>query len=361
MHELAVHAAGVAAGLIVLIAGGESLVRGAAALATALRISPLVIGLTVVAFGTSAPELAVSVKAAHAGSGDLALGNVVGSNIANVLLILGLSALLAPLAVSSQLVRFDVPLVVAVSVLMLLMGLDGAIGVWDGALLLGLLGGYTVWSFRQGRAEAAANEPSQAAGSGVGESARQLAIQLVLIAAGLGLLWLGARWLVDGAVGIAGLLGVQELVVGLTVVAIGTSLPELITSLLAVRRGQRDLAVGNVVGSNLFNILGVLGLASLVAPEGVPVSTAALALDLPIMIAVAVACLPIFFTGYRIERWEGGLFVFYYLAYVSYLVMDATEHAGSEDLAFVMVAFVIPLTILTLAVCTLRALRARLP
>jgi cation:H+ antiporter len=350
----------VAAGLIVLIAGGESLVRGAAALATALRISPLVIGLTVVAFGTSAPELAVSVKAAHASSGDLALGNVVGSNIANVLLILGLSALLAPLAVSSQLVRFDVPLVVAVSVLMLLMGLDGAIGVWDGALLLGLLGVYTVWSFRQGRAEAAANEPSQDAGSGVGESARQLAIQLVLILAGLGLLWLGARWLVDGAVGIARLLGVQELVVGLTVVAIGTSLPELITSLLAVRRGQRDLAVGNVVGSNLFNILGVLGLASLVAPEGVPVSTAALALDLPIMIAVAVACLPIFFTGYRIERWEGGLFVFYYLAYVGYLVMDATEHAGSEGLAFVMVAFVIPLTILTLAVCTLRALRARL-
>jgi cation:H+ antiporter len=347
-------------GLAVLVAGGEALVRGASALAVALRISPLVIGLTVVAFGTSAPELAVSVRAAYAGSGDLAVGNVVGSNIANVLLILGLSALVAPLAVSSKLVRLDVPLMIGVSLLLLLLGMDGRVGFVDGSLLVGLLVAYLLWSFRQGGAESegvkASFEDAAPAPDGVRGS---VLIDLVWVVAGLLLLMLGARWLVDGAVEIARLLGVPELVIGLTVVAVGTSLPELLTSMLAALRGQRELAVGNVVGSNLFNILGVLGVASLVAPRGIPVSPAALALDIPIMIATAAACLPIFFTGHRIARWEGGLFFAYYLAYMVYLVLDATNHSGSEGFGLIMVVFVIPLTLLTLAVCTLRAWRGQ--
>jgi cation:H+ antiporter len=357
MDDLLFPLIAVIAGLATLVAGGESLVRGASALAAVLRISPLVIGLTVVAFGTSAPELAVSVQAAYAGSGDLAVGNLVGSNIANVLLILGLAALVAPLSVSSKLVRIDVPLVIGASFLLLLLGLDGDVDAWEGLLLLALLVAYNVWSIRQGRAES--EEVQASFGSVAPPGRKSVLVHVALVVLGLVLLGLGARWLVDGAVTIARFLGVQELVIGLTVVAIGTSLPELVTTLLAGLRGERELAVGNVVGSNLFNILGVLGLASVVAPDGIPVPEAALALDIPIMIATAVACLPIFFTGHRIARWEGGLFLFYYLAYLLYLVLDATGHEGSEGFGLVMTTFVLPLTFVTLAIVALRALRDR--
>ncbi len=358
MSDLLFAAVSVGAGLLFLVAGGELLVRGASALAALLRISPLVIGLTVVAFGTSAPELAVSVQAAYAGNSDLAIGNLVGSNIANVLLVLGLAALVAPITVSSKLVQFDVPLVIGASLLLLLFGLDGAIQVWEGILLLGLLGAYTIWSIRQGRAESESVQASFGTSPSTDRTTRTILINVALVVLGLVLLGLGARWLVDGAVAIARFMGVQELVIGLTVVAIGTSMPELVTTIVASLRGQRDLAVGNVVGSNLFNILGVLGVASIVAPNGIPVSEAALALNIPIMIATAVACLPIFFTGHRIARWEGGLFVLYYLAYITYLVLDATGHSGSAGFALVMTGFVLPLTVITLVVCTLRASHA---
>jgi len=361
MQDLLLPALSVLSGLAVLVSGGEALVRGASALAAAARISPLVIGLTVVAFGTSAPELAVTSRAAFTGSADLAIGNVVGSNIANVLLILGLSALVAPLVVSTRLIRFDVPLVICASILMLLLGLDHSIGSRDGTLFLGLLTAYVLWSIRVGREEREDVQASFAGAIPAGERRGRVTRQIVLVLLGLGLLAIGAHWLVGGAVQIARLLGVQELVIGLTVVAVGTSLPELVTSIMAALRGERELAVGNVIGSNLFNILGVLGMAAVLAPEGIPVSPAALSLDIPIMIATAIACLPIFFTGHLVARWEGGLFFFYYLAYTTYLIVDAREHASSEGFELVMVAFVIPLTLATLAICTLRAFLGRTP
>jgi len=352
MQDILFSALAVAGGLGLLVAGGELLVRGASALAALLRISPLVIGLTVVAFGTSAPELAVSLQAVHAQSADLAVGNLVGSNIANVLLILGLSALIAPLTVSSRLVRFDVPLMVGASVLLLLLGLNGVVGTWDGVVLTALLAAYILWSIREARAE------SDAGADATGSASRPSVLaQLALVAAGLALLSLGSDWLVDGSVAIARALGVAELLIGLTVIAVGTSLPELVTSLVAVVRNERDLAVGNVVGSNLFNILGVLGVTAVVTPNGVPVAPPALALDIPIMIAAAAACLPIFFTGHRIARWEGGLFFFYFLAYMAYLVLDSTAHAASEHFALVLLVFVMPLTLLTLILCSFRAWR----
>ena len=181
------------------------------------------------------------------------------------------------------------------------------------------------------------------------------------IGAGLMFLIAGGELLVRGASALAALLRISPLVIGLTVVAIGTSMPELVTTMVASLRGQRDLAVGNVLGSNLFNILGVLGVASIVAPDGIPVSEAALTLDIPIMIATAVACLPIFFTGHRIARWEGGLFFLYYLAYMTYLVLDATAHSGSAGFALVMTGFVLPLTVVTWIVCMLRASHANAP
>ena len=347
-------------GLVLLIAGGEMLVRGASRLAAAMKISPLVIGLTVVAFGTSTPELAVSVQSALAGNADIALGNVVGSNIFNVLFILGLSALIVPLVVSSRLIRWDVPLMIVASVLLLLLGLDGRIGRLDGLLLFSGLLAYTVWCVRQSRrensevkAEFAQEMPVPASGT------KALLVQIGFILGGLILLGLGSRWLVGGSVFVATRLGVSELIIGLTIIAAGTSLPEVVTSIMAAWRGERDIAVGNVVGSNLFNILCVLGLTSAIAPSGVAISPAALRFDIPIMIAVAVGCLPIFFTGNVIARWEGGLFFAYYIAYTTYLVLAITQATITRTFGTIMIAFVIPLTAITLSIGVFRAARDR--
>lgn len=349
-----------AAGFVVLTLGGELLVRGASRLAALAGISPLVIGLTVVAFGTSAPELAVSLKAAYAGQTDLAVGNIVGSCIFNVLFILGLSALLSPLVVSSQLVRLDVPLMIAASVAALLMGLDGVVGRLDGLLLFGALICYVGWSVRKSRTETASvrREFKHEFGSERPRSTVQALAQLALIVAGLVLLTSGARWLVAGASDVARALGMSELTIGLTIVAVGTSLPEVATSVMASLRGERDIAVGNVVGSNIFNIMCVLGLSAACSPAGVAVSGSALRLDMPVMIAAAVACLPIFYTGHVINRWEGGLFFGYYCVYAAHLFLAATTPALGRSFGMIIVVFVAPLTVLTLGIGVYRTMRA---
>lgn len=346
-------------GGVLLIGGAELLVRGASRLALAAGIGPLVVGLTVVAFGTSSPELAVTVSSAFAGEADVALGNVVGSNIFNILFILGLAALVRPLVVAQQLVRLDVPLLIGISVLVLGLGVDGRIGRLDGAVLfLGVLG-YIVLLLRLSRRERpeVVDEYDEALGAVTGRTRSRPIVDLVLVAAGLGLLVLGSTWLVTAAVETATRLGVSELVIGLTIVAAGTSLPEVATSVLAAVRGERDIAVGNAIGSCVFNLLAVLGLGSLVAPAGIPVPDGALTFDLPIMIAVAIAALPVLFTGYSISRVEGAVFLAYYVAYTSYLVLDATDHGATAELGFAMVWFVVPLTVLTLLVGLIRALR----
>lgn len=348
----------ICAGLVLLVGGGELLVRGASRLAAAVRISPLVIGLTVVAFGTSAPELAVAVQAALAGSADLAIGNVVGSNILNILLILGISALIVPLVVSSQLVRWDVPVMIAASLLVPVVGWDGNINRLEGAVLFGGVVAYTWWCIRQSRKESREVQDEFAQEwPNASDQPRVRIADLVILVVGMILLGGGSRLLIGGSVKIAESFGVSELVIGLTIIAAGTSLPEVVTSLVAAIRGERDIAVGNVVGSNIFNVLCVLGLASVIAPAGVGVSSAALRFDIPVMITVAAACLPIFLTGHLISRWEGGLFFFYYLAYTSYLVLNATSNDLSHALRDVMLVFVIPLTAVTLAVTLWRGLR----
>lgn len=342
-------------GLVLLVAGAEALVRGAARSAAMIGISPLIIGLTVVAYGTSAPELFVSVQSAFAGQADLALGNVVGSNIFNVLMILGISAVIAPLVVAQQLVRLDVPIMIGVAVLAFLLGLDGRIDRPDGILLFTGGVGYTLFLVYQSRKEqdtAVQEEYLREYGDSQGRSLQQWLLNLTYIVAGTGLLVLGSRWLVEGAIAIAEAVGVSELVIGLTIVAAGTSLPELATSVVATMRGERDIAVGNVVGSNIFNILAVLGIASIVAPNGIPVPAAALRLDMPVMLAVMIACLPIFFTGNVIARWEGLGFLGYFGIYTTYLILDTTQHETLPIFSTVMLAFVIPITIVTLGVVT---------
>ena len=346
-------------GLVLLVLGAEVLVRGASRLAAALNISPLVVGLTIVAFGTSSPEFAVSAQAAWAGQADIALGNVVGSNIFNVLFILGVSALITPLVVSAQLIQRDVPLAVGVSALVLLLGLDGTIGRLEGLLLFAGLIGYTVHLIRDSRKEAGAIQ-EEYAHEFANEAERRhphWALDVGMVVLGLGLLVVGSGWLVDGATAFAQTMGVSDLVIGLTIVAAGTSLPELATSLLAAIRGERDIAVGNVVGSNIFNILGVLGFTGLISPVAVEVSPPALAFDVPVMIAVAVACLPIFFTGHCINRWEGALFLGYYVAYVVYLLLAARQDPALSAFATIMGVVVLPLTAIMLAVVAARELR----
>ena len=347
-------------GLVLLVAGAEALVRGASRLAAAVGISPLVIGLTVVAFGTSAPELVVSLRATLSGTPDIALGNVIGSNIANVLLILGISALIAPLIVAQQLVRLEVPLMIGASLLLLLAALDGRIGRLDGLVLFAGIVAYTTFAIRQSRKESAAVREEYAQEySDQPRTALQWFVDLGFVVGGLAMLVFGAEWLVNGAVTIARALGLSELIIGLTIIAIGTSLPELATSVVAAIRGERDIAVGNVVGSNLFNILSILGLTSLISPTGVAVAPAALRFDLPVMVAVAVACLPIFYTGYQISRWNGLLFLSYFVAYVAYLVLDATAHDALPLFSNVMWLFVLPLTVLTILIIAFRARRVQ--
>ncbi|MCQ4346104.1 calcium/sodium antiporter [Pseudomonas stutzeri] len=346
------------AGLVLLVAGAEVLVRGAARLAAQFGIPPLIIGLTVVAFGTSAPETAVSVQAALNGSGDIAIGNVVGSNIANVLLILGLSALVAPLIVSRQLIRLDVPLMIGASLVTWALAMDGQLGRLDGALLFGGVVAYTLFlivSSRKDKAAADGDEFAEEFGLHEAPKPYAWAVNLGLLVAGLALLVGGSNLLVEGAVSLAKALGLSELVIGLTVIAIGTSLPELATSMIAAFKGERDIAVGNVVGSNIFNLLCVLGLASLVSPLPINVSANALSFDFPVMIAVAVACLPIFFAGYRINRWEGALFAGYYVIYTVWLIMHSTAAPGLGLFNQAMIWFVLPLTAITLAVIGVRA------
>ena len=347
-------------GLAFLIIGAEALVRGASRLAAVLGISPLVIGLTVVAFGTSSPELAVSLKSALSGQANISVGNVVGSNIFNVLFILGLSALIVPLVVSQQLVRLDVPLMVALSVIVLILSLDQSFSRADGLMLVAGLVIYVWFLIYQSRRERVEVREEYASEFGTERYAkRSWGKNIGLVLGGLALLVLGSRWLVDGAVSFAQYLGVSELVVGLTIVAAGTSLPEVVTSVIAAIRRERDIAVVNVVGTNIFNIMGVLGLASTVAPTGIDVTTAVIGFDIPVMIVVALACLPIFFTGGVISRQEGLLLLGYYVAYTLYLVLAASHHDALPRFSAVMLYFVIPLTVVTMIMVALREIRSR--
>jgi cation:H+ antiporter len=356
------------AGLVCLVLGANLLVRGASKLALSFGISPLVVGLTIVAFGTSAPEVAVSVVSVLEGKTDMAMGNVVGSNIFNVLFILGLSALIVPLVVHRQLIRQEVPIMFGVTLLMALMVWDGRLNLVESSLLVVLLVVYTVFLVVQSRRETAANQAAvQASTQGVDEFEAELQAsppgawdaklpaQLALIAVGLTLLVLGSDWLVGAAVVFAKALGVSDVVIALTIVAAGTSMPEVATSIAAALKGERDIAVGNVVGSNIFNILGCLGISGVVAGSaGLVVAPSLLAFDIWVMLAVALACLPMFITGGEIARWEGGVFAGYYVAYVAYLILAAQEHEALGAFSSVMLSFVVPLTVITLVVAVVR-------
>ncbi|MGK2859620.1 MAG: calcium/sodium antiporter [Thermoanaerobaculia bacterium] len=343
------------AGIVLLAGGAELLVRGASRLALSLGISPLVVGLTVVGYGTSAPEVAVSLNAALEGRADMAMGNVVGSNIVNILLILGISAVAAPLVISKRLVRIDVPLMILVSIVALVMARDGRVSNVDGIILFGGAVAYSWFAIATSRRDMRSEDrPPQ-----VARGWRPVAFDLGRIAAGVAILVFGADLLVTSATVIARSLGVSDLIIGLTVVAVGTSLPELATSLVAALRGEREIAAGNVIGSNIFNILLVLGSTAAIAPNGVAVAPAIIAFDLPVMLAVTIACFPIFASGHIIERWEGALFLFYFVAYFAYLGLASARHDALPRFSAAMSFFVIPLTVAALVAIAIQSARKR--
>jgi cation:H+ antiporter len=307
------------AGLVLLYFGAEGLVRGSSSLALRLGLSPLVVGLTVVAFGTSSPELMVSLKAALAGQADISVGNVVGSNICNIGLILGLCALITPIATNSQIVRVDIPIMIGITALALALMADGNLGMTQGIVFCAILVAYIVFSIQLAR-----RQPADSLGAEFGEevkiSKRGLAIDILMVIGGLALLVFGARFLVSGAIIIARTYGLSEALIGLTIVAIGTSLPELATSLLAAVKKESDIAVGNIVGSNIFNLVGILGITAIVHP----LQAAGIgAIDLAVMALFAVLLWPMAYYQQRITRPEGAMLLAGYLAYVFWLVRGA--------------------------------------
>jgi cation:H+ antiporter len=306
-------------GLVLLYFGAEGLVRGSSSLALRLGVGPLLVGLTVVAFGTSAPEMMVSVKAAYLGQGDISVGNVVGSNICNIGLILGFCAILVPIKVASQIVRIDTPIMIAATALAIAVLYDGSLSRLEGIIFFLLLVVYVVFSIRFAKKQA--TDPlAQEFAEEVKMSKRGVALDVLMVIGGLVMLVFGARFLVDAAIEIAKAFGLSEAVIGLTIVAVGTSLPELATSLVAALKKEADIAVGNVVGSNIFNIFGILGVSAMITPLS---SSGITGVDLAVMAAFALVLWGFSATGYRITRTEGLIMLVPYAGYVTWLVARA--------------------------------------
>lgn len=296
-------------GLTILLIGGDCLVRGSSRIASAFGMSQLLIGMTIVSLGTSAPELAVCLDAVLHGTSEIALGNIVGSNISNILLILGLTALFYPITVSHRIIRVEVPVMIGFSFLFLILVFDGRLSMLDGAGLVFCMLLFLAAQIRSEirRQKNSNDEESDAKVDTAKKSWKAIASSLSLMLAGIVMLWLGADWMVAAAVDIARAWGVSELVIGLTIVAIGSSAPELITTVSAVKQGHAEMALGNVLGSNIANLLTVGGLSA-ICGGGIGVPSSLFQLDLPVMLAAAVLCLPVLGLGRRVSRAEGAVF-----------------------------------------------------
>ncbi len=310
-------------GLVALVAGSELLVRGGTRFAALLGVPPILIGLTIVSIGTSMPELAVGIEAALQGSGSLAVGNIAGTNTFNILFILGLSALLAPLTLEMRTLRFDLPMMTAAALALVAMAWDGVLTRMEGAFLVAAGVAYTVGVVSAARREGRAVKADFAREYGVAPkrpSGRGIALSFAALVAGIAVIVVGAEWLVDGAIDLARMMGVSDAFIGLTVVAIGTSAPELVTTVVSTLRQERDIAVGNLIGSSVYNILIILGVTVLVPSSGIAVEANLIRVDLPVMGMAALVCAPVFLSGRRVSRIEGAAFVAAYLAYMTYLI-----------------------------------------
>ncbi len=337
------------AGLVALIAGAELFLKAVDHFGLKWGISPLIMGLTVVAFATGAPELAISIKAAASGSADLVLGNIIGSNVANILLILGITSLIAPINITRRIIKIDVPIVIVVSIVLMILSFDGKLTTIDGVILLAGFIAYSIYTYIHiQRSKEEETEQIFEYEKTMDELAKGNWFYIKnggMLLIGLVMIVLGSNWMVESAVEIATILGLSELVIGLTIVSIGTSLPEVATSLSAARKGNADIAVANVLGSNLYNVLLTLGLTLIIAPNVLDVSAKAISLDLPFMVAVSIACIPIFIAGFNLTRMDGFIFLFYYLSYLTYLVLDAVSSTFVPTIELAMLWIIVPATV----------------
>ncbi|NOQ75708.1 MAG: calcium/sodium antiporter [Crocinitomix sp.] len=324
-------------GLITLIIAGEFLVRGAVGIAKRFHISTLVIGMTIISFGTSAPELLVCLDAAMSGHPEIAIGNVVGSNIANIALVLGVTVLILPIVVDRNSKRIDWPMMMLATALFAIFAWDGEIQRYEGIILFVILAVFTYWLIRNSRKKtkkqlaAAAIESEEDEDDDIAKIKDKPAISVVFLLIGLVGLFFGAGWLVHGAIDIATHFGMEERIIAVTVVAFGTSVPELITSGVAALRGETDISIGNLIGSNLFNIMAVIGLTAMVHPIGV--SDAIIASDMWWMIAIAVGLLPLMVIGRKIGRFKGTLLLGTYIAYIAILVISIINGGDADTTA----------------------------
>jgi len=302
-------------GLVTLFIGAEGLIRGSSSLALKIGLTPLVVGLTVVAFGTSTPELVVSMKAAIIGNSSISLGNVVGSNIANIALILGVAALIRPLDVHANVIRREIPIMIGLSILLVVLLIDGELSFIDGLIFVIGIITYVIVNVLMARKEK--NVEVEAEFSEGLKTRLGVPVSIIFIVGGLALMILGANLFVTSSISIAKAIGVSDAIIGLTIVAIGTSLPELITSIVASYKNESDIAIGNVVGSNIFNILGILGITALV----IPLSTEGISyIDFGVMLLTALILLPLSKTGFKLSRLEGVFLVAGYIIYIYYLL-----------------------------------------
>ncbi|ESQ83680.1 hypothetical protein AEAC466_11785 [Asticcacaulis sp. AC466] len=315
----------VAGGFVALFFGGEGLIRGAIALAERLHLPKLLIGLTIVGFGTSMPELLVSLKAVRDHAPDVAVGNVVGSNIANILLIAGLGALIRPMSTQSPGLKRDVLVMLAASIALAVLAWRGVIDSAAGMAMVGAIGIYLIIALITGRKAARLNETDAAPGRPL-----SIPLSLVFISVGMGLLVAGANFLVEGATAIASSMGVSQAIIGLTLVAVGTSLPELTVSVIGAVKGQNEVSLGNVLGSNIFNIFAVLGVTAWLLP--IAVSQRFLAVDIPLLVAVSLAICVVIFCSRRVGRLTGLMFLFIYAAYMYWLSMGAEQLTALQHL-----------------------------
>lgn len=342
-----------------LIFGAELFLRSVDKFGAAWSVSPVVMGLTVVAFATGAPELAISLQAAVEGKADLVLGNIVGSNIANILLILGIAALVKPVHISQRIIKIDIPIVIGASVLLYVLAIDGTLSSLDGLIIVAALILYSLFTYSQIRKDRAINQQKEK--SEVGEPVTTLFYgkYILLLLMGLLLIVIGSRFMVDAAVTMAEILGISELIIGLTIVSIGTSLPEVATSVSAVRHNDSDTAVANVMGSNLYNILLTLGFTILIAPGVLHVSADAIRFDLPFMTAVAIVILPLFWAGRKLGKVEAVGFLCYYGGYMGYLVLHAINSPYKETMEWAALWIIFPLTALYILLKCIRTLLSK--
>lgn len=345
-------------GLVILLGSAELLVHQATKLAGLLGTSNLFIGLTITAFGTSLPELAVGISGQLSRNADVGLGNIIGSNIFNVLFVLGLAAVIRPIIVQRSNIRRDIPIILATCILFFIMAMDGNIGTVEAFLLILILAGYLYYTFR---IKSSQEEKESGRGDSSKGKATQYRIPIIigLTIISIALIIISSNWIVTGASGIAGRFGMSQFVIGLTVVAVGTSLPEIATSIAAVRQGNFDLAVGNVLGSCFFNIVAVPMAMTLVSSLPLTISSEAVWVDIPFMILALVACMPVFISGHRISRSEGVLYLFYYTLYAVMLYFRGIPGSFLSRYKVELGILALPIMIITIVILFVRTYKVR--